>query len=636
MKRRLSFPGLFSAGVFALGVLGARPAGAFLVVGTDSAQSPGDETRVFIVREEGRSLLAIAPTVRGPSKPIAIVIPVPPSAAASVRAAPITALERTDKLTAPRLDEVWELDPCELHPDQQQAPSASASSTAAAAPSSAAMPAKEGDFDLQLISPADAAQAPKWLTDHGYKLPEGAEAALAAVTSKGDVALLVARIDGERLAFEKGQARVPPLGFVMPSAYPLPLALTAVGAKGPHDTVIDVLAAGGLRMEAANMLNLAVPTNLDVTEEAKGNADGLFRAVIDYAVEKTPGAAITEYAWPAASCDRCEPGTAFAAPDLLALGVDRLPSAEDGSQREVMIDVPESLARAPEGPPELRRGLLACYDRTLRDMAGLAGDASVEVKTGDGGAVTSTRIKDASAEALGKCVEEAARAVKLDKPGATDVLKVKFALVSRKYLGEMTLTRLRVRTPPGKGGDLELRPAAPIEGGREEGPEGKAEQKVYFAEHANNLRARAVIRHPWTGPVACDTPKRGVWGPKPKTAASTNGKPPSAGTASPSSSGKPAAESAAEKALAPLLEGGALPDLAAYAIAYRAAEPPKPPPTTTAPAASSAPPPAASAAKAGGGDCGCHISPASESDNRWIAISAIAACLSWIRRLRRR
>ncbi|MFO0593381.1 MAG: DUF2330 domain-containing protein [Polyangiaceae bacterium] len=635
MKRRLSSAGLFSAGLFALGALSARPAGAFLIVGTDAAQSPGDETRVFIVREEGRSLLAIAPTVRGPAKPLAIVIPVPPEAASSVRAASITTLERTDKLTAPRLDEAWELDPCELHPDQQQAPSGAAAATSAA-PAAPAMPAKEADFDLQLIAPSDAAQAPKWLTDHGYKLPDGAEAALAAVTAKGDMALLVARIDGARLTFDKEQARVPPLGFVMPTAYKLPLALTAVGAKGPHDTVIDVLAAGGLRVEAANMLNLAAPTNLDVTEEAKGNADGLFRAVIDHAVEKTPGAAITEYAWPAASCDRCEPGTAFAAADLLALGVDRLPSAEDGSQREVMIDVPESLARAPEGPPELRRGLLTCYANTLRDMAGLAGDASVEVKTGDGGAVTSTRIKDASAEALGKCVEEAARAVKLDKPNATDVIKVKFALVSRKYLGEMTLTRLRVRNSPGKGGDLELRPAAAIEGGREEGPEGKAEQKVYFAEHANNFRERAVIRHPWTGPVACDNPKRGAWGPKPKTAASTNGKPSSAPSASASSSGKPAATSAADKALAPLLEGGALPDLAAYAIAYRAAEPPKPPPTTPAPPASSAPPPAPSAAPTGGGGCGCHVIPASEGPNRWLAITAIAACLSRIRRRRGR
>ncbi len=635
MIRRLA-----SAGLVACAFLAARPASALLIVGTDAAQVPGAETRVLVLREEGRSLVTVEPTVRGPAKPLAVVVPLQASAVASLRTMPVTVFERAEKLTAPRLDEVWELDPCELHPDHQAPP---ASGSSAAAPSSAASsssqaPTIDGNYEITVLDAADSANAPKWLADHGYKLPEGAESALGAVTAKPGTVLAIARIDGARLTYDKGEAHLPPLGFLVNGAEPLPLRLASIGATGPHDVVLDVLTAGGRRVEAANVLNLAVPTNLDANEDARGNLEGLHRAVIDYALEKTPGAALTEYAWPAASCDRCEPGTTFGVEDLLALGVDRLPSAEDGSQREVIIDVPESLARAPEGPPELKRGILGCYDRTLREMSGLSGEATVEVRTGDGGAVASAKIKDASAEALGKCVEEAARAVKFDKAGASGTLKAKFALVSRLYLGQVVLTRLRLRAPKGSGSDLELRAAAAIEGGREEGPTGEAEKKVYFAEHANNFHARYVVRHRWSGPIACDEPKRGIWGARPKGA--PTGKPAASPSpsASASASGKAATPSATERALATLLEGGALPDLQPYAIVFRSADPPKVAPPTPPPAAStSAPPPTSTGTSApgAGGGCGCRAASAPAGRGPWIAISAIALGLLGIRRRNR-
>jgi MYXO-CTERM domain-containing protein len=38
----------------------------------------------------------------------------------------------------------------------------------------------------------------------------------------------------------------------------------------------------------------------------------------------------------------------------------------------------------------------------------------------------------------------------------------------------------------------------------------------------NNFQGRYAIRHPWTGPIACENPRRGVWGgPPPSVTAST-------------------------------------------------------------------------------------------------------------------
>jgi hypothetical protein len=623
---------LATTGLVACALAAARPASAFLIVGTDAAQAPGPETRVLVLSEPGRSVVALSPSVRGPSRPLAVVVPLPAASASSLHSMPFTLFERTDKLAAPRLEELWELDPCELHADQQAGPSPSSSAAASGAPAAGAPAGAtvEGNYEITVLSAADSANAAKWLGDHGYKVPDGADAALASIAKAGQV-LAVARIDGGKLTFEKGVARLPPLGYLASGPLSLPLELAGLGASGAHDVIIDAISPA--RLEASNRLNLAVPTNLDANEEARGNADGLYRAVIDYALEKTPGAALTEYAWLATGCDGCAPGSAVTAEDLLGFGVEQLPSAEDGSQREVMVEVPESLSQAPEGPPELKRAIVACYTKTLGEIHGLAGEATVEVKTGDGGAVTSAKIKDAAAEALGKCVEEAAKATKLDKPNATGVLQARFALVSRAYLAHTVLSRVRVRTAKGAGTDLALRPAAPIEGGRELGPSGEADRKVSFAEHTNNFHARYVVRHPWAGPITCADPKRGVWGAKPRNAPAPGRPSPSpSASASASASGKAATPSAAEKALTALLEGGQLPDLQAFAIPYRAAEPPKPAASAAATAApsgttasTSAPASTGSAAPGSGSSCACRAGAATGEGGGWLAISAIGA-----------
>ena len=646
MIRTLGKVGLVAGALFA-----ARPASAFLVVGTDTAQSAGPEVRVVMLHDGSRSVVAVAPTVRGPAKPLAVIVPLQKTAIETLAAAPITIFERTDKLAAPRVDELWELDPCELHPNQQSAPpgaSAAAAPSTSASVAPGASPSKVGGYDVTILDAADSTNAGKWLVDHGYKVPEGAADALAAAT-RGGAVLAVARIEGAQLAFEGGVARLPPLSFVMEGPPVLPLRLAGLGGDGARDVVIDVLSRS--RLEATNLLNVAVPTNLDAREEARSDLEGLHRAVVSYTFEKTPGAAMTEYAWLASSCDGCGAGGGVSADDLLALGIDRLPSAIDGSLREITVDVPESLSRAPEGPPALKPTIAACYGKALGEMRGLAGEAKVVVSTGEGGAVKSTKIQDASAEALGRCVEEAARSVRLDKADATGTITARFALISRAYLANMVLARLHVRAPLG---DIELRPAAAIEGGREEGPTGEAEKKVYFATHANNFHARYVVRHRWPGAIACEEPKRGVWGPKPKNLPSGSPRPTPSTTASASvsasapasarpstsasGSAKPAAPSAAELKLRELLEGGELPDLPAYAIAYRAAEPPKPAPTaTTAPTmtASSAPAPSGSAQPGAGNGCGCRTATGTASPAPWLAITAIGALLLRARRRNR-
>ncbi|MBX3274852.1 MAG: DUF2330 domain-containing protein [Sandaracinaceae bacterium] len=78
------------------------------------------------------------------------------------------------------------------------------------------------------------------------------------------------------------------------------------------------------------------------------------------------------------------------------------------------------------------------------------------------------------------------------------------------------LTRLHYRyAASGLDEDLVFRRAAPIVGGREFMQENGVLEERSRPASDNNFQARYAIRHPWTGPIACDDPVRGRWGGPP-------------------------------------------------------------------------------------------------------------------------
>jgi hypothetical protein len=78
------------------------------------------------------------------------------------------------------------------------------------------------------------------------------------------------------------------------------------------------------------------------------------------------------------------------------------------------------------------------------------------------------------------------------------------------------LTRLHLRYPKDfRGDDLVFRKAYPIAGGREMEDEGGHIERRVRPDEWNNFQARYVIRHPWTAPITCADPQRGIWGPPP-------------------------------------------------------------------------------------------------------------------------
>jgi hypothetical protein len=87
--------------------------------------------------------------------------------------------------------------------------------------------------------------------------------------------------------------------------------------------------------------------------------------------------------------------------------------------------------------------------------------------------------------------------------------------VPRGFGMDFVLTRLHARYGKDITNDLVFKAAPPIVGGREFVTSGTKLEEGAKPSSVNNFQGRYIIRHKWTGPVACQNPRRGIWGGPP-------------------------------------------------------------------------------------------------------------------------
>src|SRR5262245_25903118 len=96
-----------------------RVADAFcgFYVATGDAPMYSDATQVVLMRNGTRTVLAMQNAYKGPPDAFAIVIPVPVVLhEADVKTLPPDVFAKVEAMSAPRLVEYWEQDPCEPEP----------------------------------------------------------------------------------------------------------------------------------------------------------------------------------------------------------------------------------------------------------------------------------------------------------------------------------------------------------------------------------------------------------------------------------------------------------------------------------------------------------------------------------------
>ncbi len=460
----------------ALGLSTAAPRDAEAFCGFFVA--PGDKplyndaTMVALMREGTRTALTMSNNYKGPAADFAMVVPVPVVLQKeNVRVLNKSVFTRLETLSAPRLVEYWEQDPCNPYPPPPPM-SAPPSKPSAVMKSGGAGNDKDygvkieakfevGEYQILVLSAKQSDGLESWLHDNKYNIPKGASTALAPYI-KEQMKFFVAKIDVKKVQMDaQGVAQLSPLRFHYESNdFRLPVRLGLLNAQGRQDLIIFTLSKQS-RYEVANYPNVFIPTNLEVSDDTRKSFAPFYAALFDEAVNKGQGKGIvTEYAWTTPffsygggmKCDPCPPEPLTDNNDLAALGGDVL----------LGMGAPPPPPLPPQPPPG---------------------------------------------------------------PGAPKPMPMPPSKPMPSWGGgwgggfNMVLTRLHARyDSTSLTDDLVFKTADAIVGGREHVVDDKgAIEKGAQPAPQNNFQARYIIRHAWTGAIKCKNPQRGVWGGPPGT-----------------------------------------------------------------------------------------------------------------------
>ncbi len=154
------------------------------------------------------------------------------------------------------------------------------------------------EYQILILSAAEATGLDQWLKLNNFKIPEGAEPLLRPYVEAGSK-FFVARVNPQKVAMVDGRVALSPLRFHYDSEeFSLPIRLGMANSSGKQDLIVNIISPDK-RYEVANYKNVMIPTNFDVKLQVKERFAEFYAALFDKTLEKNPGAVVTEYAWTA-------------------------------------------------------------------------------------------------------------------------------------------------------------------------------------------------------------------------------------------------------------------------------------------------------------------------------------------------
>ncbi len=171
---------LFLCGLLVL----ASPASAMpgFIVGHDETPIAVPSTKVIIATHNQHHTLTILPGISSTARDVAMLIPVPSSISAqNIREVSASLFDSIDQLSAPRLREETDPNPC-------TGAGGALSKTGVEVKSYAVTTkhiADNTDYDISILPAADAANLVTWLADKGYKLPPKTDRIIVPYTQRG-------------------------------------------------------------------------------------------------------------------------------------------------------------------------------------------------------------------------------------------------------------------------------------------------------------------------------------------------------------------------------------------------------------------------------------------------------------------
>lgn len=291
-------------------------------------------SRVVLAWNDGKAAITMASDYEGDPKEFAVVIPVPTFIERrQIGIVEPALIDHLDRFTAPRLVEYHDPDPCQrIYPMATAA--ASAAPMAKQEPGSLSTRRKVvveasyevGEYDIQILRAEESEGLGQYLTENGYRIPEGADEVLASYI-KQKMRFFVAKVSLDRMALD-GQKFLRPLQVRYESRkFMLPIRLGTVNADGPQDLVVYALTRRG-RVETTNYRTAKMPTDVNLPRFVKDRFGDFYRAAFERQVERTDRSAVfLEYAWNMGWCDPCA-ADPLSQEDTIKLGAEWLNGGE--------------------------------------------------------------------------------------------------------------------------------------------------------------------------------------------------------------------------------------------------------------------------------------------------------------------
>jgi hypothetical protein len=326
-------PTLLAAALALVAALAAAPPAAafcgFYVAKADTDLF-NESSKVVLVRDGDRTVLTMASDYRGEPEEFALVVPVPTFLErGQIHVGNQAAIDHLDAYTAPRLVEYHDGNPCQRWVGEEimlsAAPRAEARDERAKALGVTIEAAYTvGEYDILILSAEESRGLETWLTENGYRIPDGASAVLGSYLRQG-MRFFVARVNLEEKR-RLGTSFLRPLQVAYETPkFMLPIRLGTVNAAGPQELFVFALTRSG-RVETTNYRTVKLPSDVEVPLFVEDEFGDFYRAMFARQVARHDMRAVfLEYAWDMAWCDPCaaEP---LSAGELRDLGVWWVPA----------------------------------------------------------------------------------------------------------------------------------------------------------------------------------------------------------------------------------------------------------------------------------------------------------------------
>ena len=161
-----------------------------------------------------------------------------------------------------------------------------------------------GEYDILILSAKESGGLATWLTQNGYKMPQGAAPVLASYLAQ-NMRFFVAKVNlGEQAKLGFNYLRPLQIAYESPK-FMLPIRLGTLNAEGTQELFVFTLTNKG-RVETTNYRTVRLPSDVEIPTYVKGDFGRFYKSMFTTQVQKQNMSTVfLEYAWDMGWCDPC-------------------------------------------------------------------------------------------------------------------------------------------------------------------------------------------------------------------------------------------------------------------------------------------------------------------------------------------